>query len=429
VDVTLDRLDEPLLEIHGARELVGRLRQGALGPFGLQNLTQIERVAPRAVVEGAREGLGRLAAARHLDEPRDVVGPEASQRYREAGTLPEEHAERTDSRVRGLLRVAVGADDDDRRLPDFAREELQQAERAFVGPVRVIEHEHLGSGLRRLDEEPGERVKEHELRFAREVGSAVEERRDGQKELRRLRSLVSGRVSASDLRPEPELRGCGGLMGARAVHRRASRAGAARELVGCPRLADAGVARDPDDAAVAERRLVESGDQARHARLAADERRIERRIRGDREDLRRLGRDVDDEAEASPAYGDEHLLKLVADGASSLENGAGERRLADRKPGPDGLEQLPAKHDALAFADDDEEQLEHLGLDGHLHAGAAELEAVLVEFVFGPAETHRGQDSPSEPRWTAFARVAPRWHALAPFATTPFFAASYATSP
>ena len=63
------------------------------------------------------------------------------------------------------LDIAIGAYDKDAGGGQLPRQELERARRGPVGPVKVVQHQHERLGLRRREQEPGERVEEAERRL------------------------------------------------------------------------------------------------------------------------------------------------------------------------------------------------------------------------------------------------------------------------
>ena len=135
-----------------------------------------------------------------------------------------------------------------RRGRELADDEAQQAQRALVGPLQVVEREHRGGCERRPDEAPGERVEDHEL--ARRAVDPVRERARRPREGLARRSVEPvGDEGARDLRPDPECRLGDALVRPRPRRPGPSRPGTPAHLGRQPRLADARHAGDPDGAA------------------------------------------------------------------------------------------------------------------------------------------------------------------------------------
>ena len=85
--------------------------------------------------------VGRAAARDALDDGGDVVLAQPAQRQPLA--VADDVAERRgELRVKARLGLAVGADDEDRRVAHVHREEAEQQQRGVVGAVQVVEDEH-----------------------------------------------------------------------------------------------------------------------------------------------------------------------------------------------------------------------------------------------------------------------------------------------
>ena len=122
---------------------------------------------------------------------------------------------------------------------------------------------------------------------------------------------------------------------------------------------------------------------------------------------RGLGGQVDDGSHEPVAAAVDRLdeglaLAVVPDGAANGLDPARERRLAHEAVAPDGVEQLFLADRAVVMADEVAEDVEDLGLERHRHAGAAQLERLLVELVFPEPPGHYG------PARTPSRRATPR---------------------
>jgi hypothetical protein len=144
-------------------------RGDSLGFQLAQELDREERVTSGRFVARIRElRLGRLRkqTGRQLGERRLTQRPQANDGGDSVGR------ERVDRSCAGArFAGAGGRGDQDRELVKTGKHELQEAQRAQVGPVGVVEHEHHRSGLGHVRDQPMERVEVGEGR----AGS----RRDG----------------------------------------------------------------------------------------------------------------------------------------------------------------------------------------------------------------------------------------------------------
>ena len=94
-----------------------------------------------AVVDRAHDAVGRPAAGDALDDLGDVALAQPAQRQPLA--VADDVAERRgELGVQPRLGLAVGADDEDRRVAQVDGEEAEQQQRRVVGAVQVVEDEH-----------------------------------------------------------------------------------------------------------------------------------------------------------------------------------------------------------------------------------------------------------------------------------------------
>jgi len=102
---------------------------------------------------------------------------------------------------------------------------------------------------------------------------------------------------------------------------------------------------------------------------------------------------ADRHADAIPAaaHGPDHahVLLAFADRHAGEAHRARERALAGRDVAPDRIEQLLLTDRALVVPEQEEQQLEHLGLHRDGLAAPGQLEALGVEHAVGEAEAHR----------------------------------------
>jgi hypothetical protein len=155
------------------------------------------------------------------------------------------------------LDVAVGADQQQARVGQLPRDELQQQQAGPVGPVEVVEDHHQAGVGRRLAQRRGHGVEQAEaghLRIERGVRRGGGLRQRGQ---RRPPGPVGGRalalVAAAPHHPDLPGPGLGG------------------ELLGDAGLADAGLAGDQHELPLPAEGAVERGPQQGPLGVAADE--------------------------------------------------------------------------------------------------------------------------------------------------------------
>jgi hypothetical protein len=102
-----------------------------------------EGVALGLAVDGLHHGFGRRASGRECEEARHVIFGEAAQQNALGALAARQLGQRLLEGVLATdLDVAVGADQQDAALAEFAREELHQQQGGLVGPVEIVEHDH-----------------------------------------------------------------------------------------------------------------------------------------------------------------------------------------------------------------------------------------------------------------------------------------------
>ncbi len=157
------------------------------------------------------------------------------------------------------------------------------------------------------------------------------------------------------------------------------------------RLAHAGLARDGDDPAVAAGRVEQRGVEQGERLLA-----LQHRLAG-RPAV--AGRDAAPshhrchELVAAAVHRADHALlaPVVAERSPRRLHPRRERGLRHEARTPDLLEQLRLRHDAVAMRDEVAHDVEHLRLDVHAGAGAADLVRVDVKLDV-PEPQHHGRE-------------------------------------
>ena len=121
-----------------------------------QNFLDKERIALLFAQDRAHERLAtpssHLLLVNCLDEVFHLVLRESSQQHSLVKPLASQFREHCGERVTPVeFDVAIRADHDQSAALDAAREMLQEQQRRLVGPVQVVELQHNGIGLRRVD--------------------------------------------------------------------------------------------------------------------------------------------------------------------------------------------------------------------------------------------------------------------------------------
>ena len=262
--------------------LAQRLVDAALGHEQAHDLVGVERVALGQRVQRVHELLGGVGAAAVDDQRAQVVVLEAAEveAHAEARQLAEDGLDLGPAPRAGLV---VGGDHEHARLAQRPGQEGEQQQRGQVGGVEVVEEHDERLARRGVAQEDGDGVEEREARLlglevaglgqvqalaqlGRELGHPA---RAGA-ELGAQRVVVAvGRDRAHDLHPRPEGGRAAAVPAARPRDAVAVGRGALAERRGQARLADAGLAGEQDQAAVAGRRLLERRRRGRPARACA----------------------------------------------------------------------------------------------------------------------------------------------------------------
>ena len=255
---------------------------------------QLHRAGQRAGVDTRQ---GRVDVAEQFgEEERVALGPgphrvERGRRRKEGGHLVTGDAGKhqvTDAAVGEQLgeqgregvgaidrRVAVGGDHEHRAVAGAGQHVLEHADRRTVGAVEIVEDQQDGSDVREVAQEAGGVPEQllsvlRERRLPREpgpdLGDDVGEERTALEHVDRCRpgclgeGVDHGRIGHGPSR-----------WGRTGQHPPARRPDLGRQLAGEGGLADAGIARDEDDLAVAGDRQAPGLAQFLKLRIAADE--------------------------------------------------------------------------------------------------------------------------------------------------------------
>ncbi len=234
-----------------------------------------------------------------------------------------------------------------------------------------------------------------EERESLRVGRCVATREDG-RGLRwdpgRPPPLAALGERAEQLGPEPVRRHPRGIVRAHSKYRGAARATASRDLVGDPRLADAGLSGQPHGGAATVEGTVEHRARGCETRVPTEQPESVAAGRGDRSggDRRRpvLLDDGRSEAEPAAAHSDDDLLQLVTQRSPGLENYAPDGRIAHLHAGPQGVQELLPRHQPIPRSHQQQDHIEHPGLDPHGATLPPQLEASRVDLDLTAAVDH-----------------------------------------
>ena len=266
-----DRVADPVGQRHA---LAQGLVDAALGDEQAHDLVGVEGVALGQMVQRVHQLLGRVGAAAVDDQRAQVVVLQAAEveARAEARELAEDGL---DLGPAPRPRLVMGGDHEHARLAQRAGEEGEQQQRRQVGGVQVVEEHDQRLARRRVAQEDRDGVEEGEAgllglevarlgqvealaKLGRELGHPA---RAGA-ELRTQGVVVAvGGEGAHDLHPRPERGRAAAVPAARPRDAMAVARGALTQRGGQARLADAGLAREQDEAAAAGRRLLERGVQ------------------------------------------------------------------------------------------------------------------------------------------------------------------------
>jgi hypothetical protein len=182
--------------------------------------------------------------------------------------------------------VPVGADHEQPSVGERPREELQKQKGRRVRRVEVIENEHDRLGQRCGAEERAGRLEQAEAGTFRvsegrnwklavelgQLGKDLHEVRGSAAELAAEQlGIAISHIRAKRLYPRPVGRRAAGLPAASDEDVDSVLPGAIGELLDEPALADAGLAADQEEAALAGKRLVETMKELAQLSVAADE--------------------------------------------------------------------------------------------------------------------------------------------------------------
>jgi len=357
-----------------------------------RHLLHEEGVALGELAERLREGGLEPRARDGLRELRNLAGGEAAQRHAGHVGLVREVAEHACERVAAAhLDVPVGPDQQQRRIPQLAREEQEETQRVAVGPVQIVDAQEQRRALGRA------------AQLARHAFEPAEARLLALGGPERAEDLALGadtalgaarRERAQRLEEGPER---GRAFGLPTLPGQPAHAAAARfraELFERPGLTDAGLAHDQHDAAPTRGALVERGTERLHRLDAPHEGGSARALahrgaRSGRVAELRLGH----EAVAAPVHGLDHARPRarVAHRAPGRADATRQHAVAHAHARPERGEQLGLRHHALAVAQQVEQHVEHARLELHDLAPATELVALLVELAVGEAPDHPGR--------------------------------------
>jgi hypothetical protein len=237
---------------------VGQARVGQQDPY---HLADEQRVAGGDVVH-PHDHRFRGSATRHpANVGAHLRAAEAPQR--DPVAYPCQLGKQLGQLVDALLGLPVGAKQDDALARDRLSQESQQQQRRRIRRMQVVKDHQQRTVLRDLHQEPGHPIEQPEP-VALRVGCRRRQQLGGPRPAAGVRrgryavlELAAGR--SDDLDPGPVSGGAAMLPASAREHLPALVGKQARELLHQPGLADAGLARDQEQAAPAGRRLRQHG--------------------------------------------------------------------------------------------------------------------------------------------------------------------------
>ncbi len=270
---------------HPARVEVGR--GIVLARQQLDDLADEERIAVGLAMERLAER-DRVAARADGREPVGTVRRQEPAEHEAAGRrFAHDVRERLrERRIMPDLGVAVGGDDQDPRVHQLGRDELEELQRRAIGPVHVVEDDHEPGRLGDRREETAHEIEEPKpgaIRFrvlaVRQARQALAEHGEDVRELagprlgsrRDLRVSRLGEPAPERGVPRPERRGRPILPATPPPDGNVARRRVLRERPSQARLADSRLAGEQHDAPTAAERALERGVQLRELALAIDE--------------------------------------------------------------------------------------------------------------------------------------------------------------
>ena len=184
---------------------------------------------------------------------------------------------------------AVGADREDPHLVELGRQEPEQQQRGQIGRMHIVEDDHQRAARGCVAQKLGDRVEEIEAgvvrieaRRSRRVGQSGEMRlqlghqladvdRAAAELQRQDRGILAAHVRSENLHPRPVGRLPAAFPRVAPEHARFPSCGEIGHLLRQPRLADAGLAGEQEQASAAGYGFLEAGGELGELALAANE--------------------------------------------------------------------------------------------------------------------------------------------------------------
>jgi len=335
------------------------------------------------------------------------------------------------------LDVAIGGDDEHVHITHFRGEKAEQAQRRFVRPVQIVEHDDERLAKRRVPQEgrhAAEQTKacllirpdldRRRLRHAcaelghqrRHIGGA------GRCAAGTL-VLVERHARAQHLHPWPKDWRPLHLDAAPNEDGKSAVPGFGSKLLGRARLSDSGLADEQEDAAAGGGgRFQPVAQPLQRARAADEARGCAHRLRRKRgvgsrgpgptghRRARPKARPAN-ESIAAAVDGGDHLAPTayIADATAGGRDAFRQYGLAHRLTAPDGVEQLVLGHHPVTVGQQICEDVEYFRLELDDAAPSAELKQLLVELAVAEHVDHRGTLHGAAHRSRELTNSQPRW--------------------
>lgn len=326
--------------------------------------------------------LSRARLEERLDlgpcEPREGPGLDAG---------AAERRERLATRVRREQRLAaMAAKQPDRQPGQTWREERERVQALGIGLVQVVDHDRQRPAARCLGEELVQVLEQAQLRrfrggrrrrSAREAAFADRAPALGKP---RLECWPQREQPADRLAPDPVGDGRWPATAADGDHRQAERPRARPQRERHVRLPDARLALEEHRPS----RAVRGRAHARFERSEQGAPPHQERI------IPEFGRHRSDQPIAATADRADDRLPgaVIADRAARLLDQTAQGGRGDADPGPEPLLEHRLGEELPAVPEQDHQEIQHLGLDGHLDAGAQQDSGVAAELTVGEPLAH-----------------------------------------
>ena len=158
-----DHLPDALRNLHAPRRHFVDAIEATVGLQQADDLRDEEWVAFSLAKHRLDQRRRWRAPGRQFNETGDVTFAQAPQQHTFAVMIAGQRSERLfEGMLAAELDVTIGADHEQARVADLARQKFQQQQRRFVCPVQVVEHDDEGMRPRRVAQKCGHALEQAE---------------------------------------------------------------------------------------------------------------------------------------------------------------------------------------------------------------------------------------------------------------------------